>query len=293
MLAAMCEACAQAGPGHVSVTEVVARSGVSRRTFYEIFADREHCLRAALEEALRRAAGRVVPAHAAERAWRQAIRAGVQALLEFIEEEPAYARLLIVDALAAGDAVLAHRAEVLDALAEAVDRGRLEARASRSTRRSAAEGVVGGVLAILHTRLINGGAGVTPELGGELMALVLAPYLGASVAAREIERGAPSRPVHVLANGSNPLSRLPMRLTHRTVLVLHAVAGQPGSSNRQIADLAGIADQGQASKLLRRLAAIGLIENPSRASARGEPNAWTLTGDGVMLERAIAAQRGR
>jgi DNA-binding MarR family transcriptional regulator len=79
-----------------------------------------------------------------------------------------------------------------------------------------------------------------------------------------------------------------MRLTHRTLLVLAAIAAAPGASNRQIADAAGIHDQGQISKLLNRLERIGLIHNTGQGQPRGEPNAWTLTPRGHEVEAALA-----
>ncbi len=42
-----------------------------------------------------------------------------------------------------------------------------------------------------------------------------------------------------------------MRLTYRTARVLEGVAGEPGISNRVVAEHAGISDPGQVSKLLR------------------------------------------
>jgi AcrR family transcriptional regulator len=290
MLAAMCEVCRDLGPGRVSVTDVVARSGVSRRTFYETFADKEQCLLAVLEEGLQRASRRVVPAFQAQDEWRAAVRAGMYALLGFIEEDPLYARLLIVDALAAGDQALARRTEAVEALVDAVDGGRRLARVPKSVTRSTAEGLVGGVLAILHARLAQEGGALSSDLAGELMALILTPYLGAAVAGKEIQRLPPAWPAQAPISG-NPLADLRMRLTHRTVLVLHSIGRHPGRSNRGIADLAGIGDPGQASKLLTRLAALGLIENARATGARGEPNAWRLTAEGARLEQAMAVQR--
>jgi chromosome segregation and condensation protein ScpB len=83
-----------------------------------------------------------------------------------------------------------------------------------------------------------------------------------------------------------------MRLTYRTVRVLIAVAANPGASNRRIAEAAGVADQGQISKLLTRLEHLGLIENVGEGSARGEPNAWNLTAKGAEVEHAIGAETG-
>ena len=74
-----------------------------------------------------------------------------------------------------------------------------------------------------------------------------------------------------------------MRLTYRTVRVLTAIATQPGTSNREIAEHAGISDQGQISKLLHRLSTLGLIHNTA-ANTKGQPNAWTLTPHGTHIE---------
>ena len=60
----------------------------------------------------------------------------------------------------------------------------------------------------------------------------------------------------------------------------------PDASNREVAAAAGIGDQGQMSKLLARLARLGLIENLGVGQAKGGSNAWRLTADGARLERA-------
>jgi DNA-binding MarR family transcriptional regulator len=77
-----------------------------------------------------------------------------------------------------------------------------------------------------------------------------------------------------------------MRLTYRTVRVLTAIREHPGASNREVADGAGIADQGQISKLLARLERLELIENVDQAQSKGAPNEWCLTERGERVERA-------
>ena len=62
-----------------------------------------------------------------------------------------------------------------------------------------------------------------------------------------------------------------------------------GASNRQIADQAGVHDQGQISKLLTRLQRLGLIDNTGHGQPNGEPNAWTLTPHGTQVEQALTA----
>jgi hypothetical protein len=78
-----------------------------------------------------------------------------------------------------------------------------------------------------------------------------------------------------------------VRSTYRTARVLTAIATNPGASNREVMDGAGIGDEGQASRLLKRLTGLGLIENMARDREPGGANAWRLTARGVEAERAL------
>jgi DNA-binding MarR family transcriptional regulator len=84
------------------------------------------------------------------------------------------------------------------------------------------------------------------------------------------------------------LRDLEMRLTYRTVRVLLAIAARPGTSNREVGLAAGIEDQGQISKLLTRLDKLGLIHNSGAGRARGAPNAWTLTDQGIAVQEMVS-----
>ena len=75
------------------------------------------------------------------------------------------------------------------------------------------------------------------------------------------------------------------RLTYRTIRVLAVISAESGLSNGGVAERAGIADPGQASKLLARLERLGLVENTGEGQARGAANAWRLTRKGKDLER--------
>jgi AcrR family transcriptional regulator len=287
----------------VSVSDVVGRAGVSRRTFYEVFADREECLRAVLEEALARAAARVLPAWVGEAEWRAAVSAALQAFLAFLDEQPTFGMFLLVDSLGAGDWALARRAQVVDALIDAVDAGRPLARSSVSLSRVTAEGVVGAVLAILHARLLDAGHDATSfptasprsmtGMLGQLTSIVLLPYLGPAAAARQAGKPLPSTSSEPMTQALLPgeeLRDLKIRLTYRTARVVGSIAQLNGGgscpSNREVGAHSGIADQGQISKLLSRLANAGLVENMA-SRERGERNAWRLTAKGALVERAI------
>jgi AcrR family transcriptional regulator len=274
--------------GSAPVTEVIARAGVSSATFHEHFHDREACLLAALELGVERAGRRVATAYDAEARWLDAIKAALAAGLTFLEEEPGLGRLLVVHSLGGGEQILRRRASVLAVLAGAVDRGRLELPAGRREPPPViAEGVVGAVLAVLQNRLLSEADASVSDLFGALVSIIVLPYLGAAAARRELARPAPRprtvRSIGAPGTGHRPERGAVTRLTFRTMRVLGAIGEYPGASNREVADRAGIVDQGQVSKLLSRLHARGLIVKCAEGCTRGAPNAWQLSESGEAL----------
>jgi AcrR family transcriptional regulator len=299
ILAAMVEVSAERGASNATVAHIVERAGVSRRTFYELFGDREACFLGAFDEGVARASRCVLDAYDPDARWAERIRAGLLALLSFLDAEPATGRLLLVGSLGAGPAALERRERVIARLVAAVEEGRAESKKGGELPPLTAEGVVGGALSVLHSRLIgrhdSGSSNGAPEAGflpllGPLMGMIVLPYMGNAAARRESAAPIPKNPLPSHHPQGNPLGRLEMRLTYRTVRVLMAIAANPGSSNRVVADAAEVSDQGQMSKLLARLRQLELIANAGGGAARGEPNAWTLTDRGWQVQGAIAEE---
>ena len=290
MLAAAVEAVEEVGYARMTVAQVIGRARVSRKTFYDVFTDREDCFLAAFEQALGQASAIAQEAYAAESNWRDGVRAALAKLLLFMDEEPGLAKLCIVEALGAGERVLDRRAKVLDELAEVIDRGRSATNATREPPEVTAEGVVGAIFAVLHTRVLEHDKDRLTDLLGSLMSMIVLPYLGASAASSELRMPALERRPDSLRSreprSKDPLDGLNMRLTHRTVRVLMVIAEHPGASNREIAEGSGIADQGQISKLLTRLARLKLVENTGDGQEKGASNAWHLTARGEQVELA-------
>jgi AcrR family transcriptional regulator len=294
MIAAMADVTFERGAPNVTVAHLVARAGVSRRTFYELFDDCDDCFVAAFDEAVARASDYVLPAFQAGGSWRERIRSSLAGFLSFLDDDPSMGRLLVVESLGAGARALERRSRVLARVVEAIDEGRSASKAGVAPLLPSltAEAVVGGVLSVIHPRLPGPDPGPLTELTGPLMSLIVLPYLGRAAARREIDLPVPRPHRRVRAVGPDPLRELDMRLTYRTVRVLMAVASHPGESNRHLADGAGISDQGQISKLLVRLERLGLIENMGAGSARGAPNAWVLTAQGWEVQGAISRPMG-
>lgn len=314
LLLAYVEVLSEQGLEGGSVDRICKRAGVSRRTFYDLFIDREACFVAAFELAVERIAERVVlayrcevgteTAHSTRRAqgWRERVRAALTALLEFFDAEPGLARLCVVETLKGGPTVLERRRALLDTLVVAIDEGRTPNGTPRRAHadgkaKSAqpppltAEGTVGGVVSVIHTRLVERRAEPLVALVNPLMSMIVHPYLGAAASARELERpvssAVPARNGHAPARVQDPFKDLPIRITFRTARVLAVIGAHPATSNRQVGDAAGVTDQGQISKLLQRLERCGLVSNSGEGHPKGEPNAWTLTERGAAIQRTI------
>lgn len=285
------ESCERGAAG-VSVTHVVQRSGVSRRTFYETFDSREDCFAAAFEQALSIASDRVLGSYDPAAPWRERIRDGLVALLSFLDEEPRLGRLLIVESLAAGPGIAQWRGSAIAALTRLVEEGRPPSRMGEDLPPLTGEGIVGAVLTVLQNRLLDPAPEPLVTLASQLASMVVLPYLGAGAARRELERSTPVPVIdRVLREPllSDPFKDVGMRLTYRTVLVLTAVSEHPGASNRALGELAGIADQGQISKLLNRLERVGMVTNTGVGPEKGGPNAWALTDKGARIVHNIRA----
>jgi AcrR family transcriptional regulator len=314
MIAAMIDVVSERGRANATVAHVVSRSGVSRRTFYEVFEDFEDCFLAALDQSLAEVSRYVLDFYDPAEKWRTRIGSALVGVLEFLDDEPAMGRLCVVETLGAGLRVHQRRLAVLDIVIAAVDEGRKQSKAPTQLPPLTSEGVVGGVLSVLHARLVTHmeSSRATPrpratrrakrgariverpdsllELAGALMAMIVLPYLGPAAAAREAARSTPKRRSTPRGVSGDPLRDLEMRLTYRTVRVLLAIAANPGASNRQVGVAAGIDDQGQISKLLARLEKLGLVHNSGAGQVRGAPNAWLLTTRGAEVEQLVAGR---
>jgi AcrR family transcriptional regulator len=289
---------AEQGYGRMTARRVSGRAGVSNKTFYDLFSDREDCFLAAFDEAVGTLGGVVASAYASEREWVAGIRAGLGALLALLDREPALRTLAFVEALGAGPRVLARRTEILGVLQDAVDRGCDGVRAGRELPALTAEGVVGAAFGVIYARLIEKPSKPLIGLLAPLMAMIVLPYRGHGASTRELSRPAPDPTAALVPRGrlgalaSASAQNGDFRLTVRTHLVLTAVAelAAQGSnpSNREVSDVAGVKDQGQISKLLTRLEGLGLLHNTG-GHIKGMPNAWELTPMGVQAQHITSA----
>jgi AcrR family transcriptional regulator len=184
ILAAVAQVSSEVGYPDMTVGQIVRRAGVSRRTFYGLFKNKHDAFLAACEEAFGRVVGRVAIAVSEQRTFAGQAAAGLRVLLEFAANEPAFARMCLVEALAAGPEATGQRTKVLVAFASLVD-SQAQATLDDPPGPLTAELVIGGIHQVIYTRVLKGETERLPELGPELLYLSLLPYLGHEAAATE------------------------------------------------------------------------------------------------------------
>jgi AcrR family transcriptional regulator len=113
---AIAQVVAEKGYAPTTVADIVDRASVSRTTFYEQFPDKEACFLAAFDFGVEYVLGRMLEAweqHGAEdHDWREHVRSDLTTYLRELASEPAFARALHVESLAAGPAALERRAQM-------------------------------------------------------------------------------------------------------------------------------------------------------------------------------------
>jgi AcrR family transcriptional regulator len=114
MLEAVGRAVADKGYAATTIDDIVGGAGVSKKTFYDHFRDKEDCFLAAYEAAADELFERVRAAQREPEGWLERTRAGIAAYLRWLAAEPALARVFLIEVAAAGPEALACRERLRD-----------------------------------------------------------------------------------------------------------------------------------------------------------------------------------
>jgi AcrR family transcriptional regulator len=302
------------GFAQCSVDALVARAGVSRRTFYEHFTGLQECFLAVLDIGAETLSELVRQAYVGQESWLDGIRCALASLLIFFDSEPVLTRLWLVESMTAGTWAIEHRERRLKDFMLAItepwplpDSLQLQPLAIEAVFASVRSIVVQHVMSTLDD-------GSLLQLLGPLMGLIAQPFLDDSQVKLEIARA--TELSHALLTGEDsgdgasvpralvknvlatadierePLAGILSGLTvnnpraHRARGCLSFLDTHPEASNGEIGRGVGIGRRGQISALLARLADQGLILKTS--GDPGKRNRWRLSPVG---ERVAAALR--
>jgi AcrR family transcriptional regulator len=184
IITALVDTVAERGYNATTVAHITKAASVSRRTFYEHFADKEACFLAAYEMVADHIRDSMQVAAGAFEEWPQKVRAALGTMLSFLAGEPELARVCMIEPVAAGGEIAAKHRASMQGFVEILKAGRPEHSGERPLPEATEATLVGGIVSLV-VREIN--AGRTEQLEAllpDLVELTLAPYLGAEQAAR-------------------------------------------------------------------------------------------------------------
>jgi AcrR family transcriptional regulator len=154
--------------GEARVADVLERAAISRKTFYEQFADKEACFMAAYEAAAVRARDAIRMGSRGIDDWQASVRGGIESLLAFLAAEPELARLLVVEVTGAGPTALRRRSEAVRQFAAML------AQTGDQDAPLGAQVAVGGIWEVVHALVLEERADQLPEVVDGLVECALA-----------------------------------------------------------------------------------------------------------------------
>jgi AcrR family transcriptional regulator len=185
ILRAVVEVASGSGYGALTVRDVIERAGVSRRTFYEYFDNKEQAFLAAYDLVVGRLTEDVAASSAVGGTWAERIGLGLATFLDRLARDPALAHLCVIEILAAGRPALAGRAAAMEAFRAFLEPGVAEAPEGLPVPALAAETAIGGAYEVVYSCVLQGRTAELPGILPDLLEIVLLPFLGAHAAAAQ------------------------------------------------------------------------------------------------------------
>lgn len=177
MLQAMIRTIARRGYERTTVSRVLTDAKLPYALFAEHFRDKHDCFMQALDELIGEARRAAIEHFARPVPWQEQMRSALRSLLEALARDEAAARVLFVEMLAAGPAAMQRQRQVLELFTALVEQGRALAPYGDSLAPQTSEAIVGGIVAILHRRVLQREVAQLPALLPDLLYFALLPYL--------------------------------------------------------------------------------------------------------------------
>jgi hypothetical protein len=121
--------------------------------------------------------------------WPQRVRAAIRALLAFLAARPAYARMCIVEVLAAGEPAIERYNSAVRVLAGLLDEGRDQLTSAEEVPASMAGAVIEGAAFLIREQVLAGRTERLETLLPDITYAALVPYLGQDEALGAAEAG--------------------------------------------------------------------------------------------------------
>lgn len=174
MYGAMIEAVATSGYGRTSVKQVVTLAGVSRRAFYEQFANKQECFLATLDLIAAQAINSIGATYrATEGPLEQRLEAAFLTFAEVVRRNPKGARVMLVDAPSAGPAGWERLTDTLSVFEQRLAASFAGAPDADPLPEPVIRAIVGGLRRATFVRLLEERTDEMPGLVGDMVSWTL------------------------------------------------------------------------------------------------------------------------
>jgi AcrR family transcriptional regulator len=178
LVAATVSVVAEKGYAEATVADILEYSGVSRKTFYDLFTNKEDCFLVTYDKLIDTLAEDVGGAFTQATSWPERVRKGLSSVLELMAEHPEGARVGLVEVLAAGPRALDRYDHAVRRFVPLFDQGRADSPYGDQLPPNISEAVLGGIAQVLYLRVLARDTATLPEALDELLYFALVPYLG-------------------------------------------------------------------------------------------------------------------
>jgi TetR/AcrR family transcriptional regulator len=233
MYGAMIEAVAASGYGRTSVKQVVMLAGVSRRAFYEQFANKEECFLATLDLIASQAMGHIAAGYrSTEGTLEERMGAALKRFAEVVASNPKGARLMLVDAPSAGPAGWERLTETMSIFEERLAASFAHAPDAAPLPEPVARAIVGGLRRATFVRLLEERTAEMPELVADMLSWTLV--------FRTVEPSPLGVRLHAVPNEAHVVGEDERARVLRSALELAAREGYGNLTPMRIADEADV-----------------------------------------------------
>jgi AcrR family transcriptional regulator len=175
-MCAIADSVAAKGYAATSVADVIALAGVSRRTFYEHFSDKEECFLAAYDAGAKATYDAMLQAAEGLDDWREILDAVLTTWLEFAAADLAFTRAYMIEFWGAGDAARERwklRRDRTGALLKILhERARRDDPSIAPVSDTVVAAVAGGVNRVLISQVLSASESPLTELKPELLRFI-------------------------------------------------------------------------------------------------------------------------
>jgi AcrR family transcriptional regulator len=177
LLDAMVGAVAARGYDRTTVSRVLSSANVPEALFSEHFRDTHDCFMQAAEDLIGRVERSAIERFGQATPWPERVRQGLGDLLGALARDPDGAGVVFVEMLSAGPAACQRQRDALTLLASLLEEGRSLAADGEHLPAQTSEAIVGGIVSIVHRRVLQGNVTELPALHADLTYFALLPYL--------------------------------------------------------------------------------------------------------------------